>query len=830
MLSLPERPTRALVRSIHRHPYLYLAVALGLSVLMLHFGRSLKLKSKVQDLLPEHAPSVQAMEVLQQRLGSADILVVTLMTDDFEKVKGAMPDLVAALEAHEDIAHVDWRQDVAMIDRNALIIFPTLAELEDYHTELSAEIQAAVKKGLRLFDDDGPAEAAEKPPETGPKTWAWGEFEADDGLGRLGRTFRAERGKYPEFFHNRSYTTIGLKVFPTKPSSNLDFCKHILGVVDGIVRAEAEKRFGAVGEDGVVKRIDLGGGYRNAIEESDQIKGDMVSSAGIAFAVLALIVIGFFRSIRALFCVMLPLIMANCWTIGLVALTVGYLNLITAFIFAVLLGLGIDFGIHFYGRWREERAAGKDDLEAMVMTHVHCGEASLLGAVTTAAAFLALTLADFRGFSQFGGVAAAGVMLCLLAVFVVFPALVFIFERWMPLRLMGYSVDRDASGAIDRTRFPLGRGVVVGGVTLVLGGLLLAPRVGFEYDFRKLGPKDEEKKEHESLQYGTVESTAPAVIFTDSQEDARHIYAQLDERVAAVKAHPRIKSYQALFALVPEQQAEKKAWVEKICRKLGRKVKLFEGDARDGADELLRHCDPVEFGPEDLPDWVKAKFSDKDGRLGEFIFVAPRGSTSDGEVALAFREEMLSLKGLDGEPPVVSGKPMVWAEVIIAMKHDGLLTTAASMIVVVLLLFLFLRSPAGVAMVLVPLFVAIGVGAGAMALFGWKLNFFNMLAAPTVIGMGVDAGVHMYHRRQELGRHSGRYIFRTTGMSAALSTLTTMVGFGSLMTANHLGLNSLGLLTNVGMGAALLGTLIILPALMRWLDERADRREEANAN
>ncbi|MEZ4435109.1 MAG: hypothetical protein R3F65_22110 [bacterium] len=117
------------------------------------------------------------------------------------------------------------------------------------------------------------------------------------------------------------------------------------------------------------------------------------------------------------------------------------------------------------------------------------------------------------------------------------------------------------------------------------------------------------------------------MIFADSAEEARD-FDELERRTAEQDPHLRIKSFQALFALVPTAQAEKVKEVTRICRKLGRKVKLFEGDRRDGADELLRHCEPEPFGVEALPAWVKQKFSDREGRLGEFIFVSPRGSTT----------------------------------------------------------------------------------------------------------------------------------------------------------------------------------------------------------
>ncbi len=822
MLALPETRVRRLVTAIHAHPYLWLLASVVLTAAMLAAGRSIKLKSKIQDLLPESASSVQAMEVLQKRLGSADILVVTMMADDFGPIRPILPDVAAALQAHPDINKVFWRQDVSLIERNALTIFPTKVELEEYYQELRDEIREAVKAKLDLFGDEDGAGGGEK---AEVRTWSWGELERDDGLSRFGRTFRKERGQYRDYFYNRDYTTIGLQISPSQPSGDLAFCRRIIRDVDDIVRAELEKRLGPIAEGGIVSRVDLGGGYRDALQESEGIKGDIVSSAVFSLTLLVLVLVGFFRSVRALFCVLIPLLMGTAWLVGFVALTVGYLNLITAFIFAVLLGLGIDFGIHFYSRWREERAAGKDALEAMVQTHIHCGAASLLAAITTAAAFMALMLADFRGFSQFGGVAAAGVIFCLAAYFLVFPALVFAVERVMPLKLLGYSVAREADGDIQRRRFPLGARTVALAVALAAAGVFLGVQnIEFELDFTKLGERVKgEAAEYRKLQKGTVKSSVPAVVFATSSVEARDLHDQLEALMAAGGLDYIVKSTQALFTLIPKGQEEKQKVVARLCRKLKRKVKLFDGDQRDGADQLLKHCDPQTFAVADLPDWVTRKFSDRDGKLGEFVFVAPRGSISDGNVALAFRGEMLKLKGADGKPPLVSGKPMIWADVIIAMHTDGLTTSVASLVVVVLLLLLFERQVGGVLIILLPLMVALGAAAGVMALLEVRLNFFNMLALPTVIGMGVDDGVHMYHRHKELGRGSARYIVSTTGMAAVLTTLTTSIGFGSLLTANHYGLNSLGFLTIIGMVAALVATLVVMPAAFQWKDEREAR-------
>jgi predicted RND superfamily exporter protein len=834
---------RRLTIAIHRSPYLFLLASVLVTAGMALAAGRIALKSNMEDLLPANAPSVKAMQVLRERLGSADSMVVTLMTDDFKAVIAALPEIASAIAAHPDIREVRYRQDVALIERNALVIFPTLPELEQYYTDLTETIKRAVSKRLDLFGEADPedtdataphgaSDGGRAPGIDGRTSFAWGELEQDTALADLGRRFREERGRYREYFYNTQGTTIGLQIFPRQPSSNVDFSRRILADVDRIVASVVASRLGAVGPGEVVERVDVGGSYRTIVDETDAIKGDVWGSIAGSVALLAVLLILAFRSLRVFFCVMVPLLMGSIWTAGLVGLTIGYLNMITAFIFAVLLGLGIDFGIHYYGRFREEMAAGHGPLDAMIITQVSSGEAVLNAQLTTSLAFFALALADFRGFSQFGVVAGAGVILCHLAVVVVLPAVAFIFERWFPLRLLGFTVERDETGAIRRGRFPLHGPFGLTLTAALLLAIVVTPAwLAFEYDFRNTSTVKKVNDNFEAIQHGTTQATAPAVIFAGSEAEARAYQEQLEARVDAdVAGKGRIKSFQSLYSLIPTQQAEKRAVVERICRKLRRKVGVFEGDERDGALELLSHCDPTEVTLADLPDWVRAQFSDKTGRVGEFIFVSPRGSVNDGLVALGFREEMLSLKGPDGAPPMVSGKPMVWAEVLIQMKADGQVITLAALAAVLGVLFWFERSVATVLLILVPLFTAFGLVQIVMVLAGIKLNFFNIVAAPTLIGLGVDGGTHIYHRYKELGPGSIPYILRNTGWSSFLVALTASMGYVSLLGAEHRGIKSLGVLTLIAIAANLFTTFVLLPAILQWREDRRARRDAARSN
>ena len=146
---------KRLVSAIYSHPWL---VLLGILLITSASGwatyTGLKIKSGIKDLLPESAPSVQAMDTLNKRLGSVDLLVVALMSNDFDKVKRVLPRIAKAIRAHPDISDVQWRNNVELIDKNSLVIFPTLEELKADYKTLIDRIKTEVKKRMRLLDED----------------------------------------------------------------------------------------------------------------------------------------------------------------------------------------------------------------------------------------------------------------------------------------------------------------------------------------------------------------------------------------------------------------------------------------------------------------------------------------------------------------------------------------------------------------------------------------------------------------------------------------------------------------------------------------------------
>ena len=94
-----------------------------------------------------------------------------------------------------------------------------------------------------------------------------------------------------------------------------------------------------------------------------------------------------------------------------------------------------------------------------------------------------------------------------------------------------------------------------------------------------------------------------------------------------------------------------------------------------------------------------------------------------------------------------------------------------------------------------------------------------ILALPLIIGIGIDDGVHLIHRYHYEGKDAIFTVFSSTGKAIIITSLTTMLAFGSLIFAIYRGFGSLGSALFLGVGTCLLASLFILPALLAMTEK-----------
>ena len=209
----------------------------------------------------------------------------------------------------------------------------------------------------------------------------------------------------------------------------------------------------------------------------------------------------------------------------------------------------------------------------------------------------------------------------------------------------------------------------------------------------------------------------------------------------------------------------------------------------------------------DLPAQLKDRLVSKDG--SKFLLqIFPKKNVWEKEA----QEEFIGqLRGVD---PDVTGSPVIGYESIKAMKEGYIEGGFYAFLAIILVSLFTLHRIGDAVLAILPLGLGIIWTAGLMWLFNLQFNLANMVAVPLIIGIGVENGIHIVHRYREEGVGGPTLVAGSTGQAVALFSLTTMIGFGSLMVARYYGIFSMGLLLTIAVGSVLVASLTVLPLLL----------------
>ena len=242
------------------------------------------------------------------------------------------------------------------------------------------------------------------------------------------------------------------------------------------------------------------------------------------------------------------------------------------------------------------------------------------------------------------------------------------------------------------------------------------------------------------------------------------------------------------------------------------------------SDDLarLRRAAEVRIPPsiDEVPDFLKARFTTKEGAVGNLIMIYPSVGLADGRLSMQFADDVGTVRTADGTVYHAASTSIVAADMLRLMVDEAPIMVGLTILFIVGFKLIILRRVRWVMIALLPLAASFLWLFGLMTVLGLKLNFYNLVVLPTVLGIGDDSGIHIVHRYQEERRGSIRRVLRSTGEHIAMSACTTMVGFGGLLLSMYPGLRSIGELAVLGIALTLVAALVVLPALLQWLEDR----------
>ncbi len=872
-------------RLSYEKPWLPLLVLALFTAFSLYLGQKLKIDTNLRVLLPKDTPSVQALLEAEHRKGSTDLFTIAIQDPSPEVVARLQQIFQDSIRTWEETVWAQSSQEKEYFAKRALLYFP-VSQLVDLKKRLenmvAGEFQNSNPFLVSLLDDlDEPDDA--QPKEKGLEGWPDMEALKKEGLppdilaslkkelqkgqqnksqsqasenegsdissnnsttnsaGVTKESSGAEEQEVPApllpdslsdrlmGWHGARNAWVGVVLSQlNQPSTDADFAKAIYERGEALI-----ERVQASGEYPNAKIV-VAGAYRN-FREIKEIGHDIVVAGTISLSLMMALLFFFLRRPLPLLLINIPLFAAMAWTTAAAYLMYQRLTLLTAFILALILGLGIEYTIHLYSRWAEESRKGLSPIDAMTAALIGTGRALLSGAATNIVAMLSLQAGHFQGFREYGVIVSAGIGLCLMSTWLMIPPTFFLFQR------LGDVVNRHLGGPrwfrSTVEWFMPGSGEIQGGKLIPylnipnqtwawVGGLVavatialsFAPPVQFENDFRNLRGKSTGAGISYGRAVGAGKNTSPAVILGKDEKQMRVIHDSLALRSGRPEDSMMV-SFVTLQSFIPpqEKQADRMEIIKGIDSLLStRALAERQGETGERLALLKQYTTPSFILQDSLPGWAKRFLGEADGNVGRIGYIYAEMRESDAVESSKFQKGFSELEA-DGEKVPVASTGFIYADVVNMVKNDGLRLAIITFLLLIIIVYIDMRDWRGVLVVVGFISLSAWWTYCLMGLIGLKLGMFNLVVLPTLLSVSVDSVIHLYHRRLELGAGKISELLSTTGSAVLAGTLNNAFGFMGLCFVDHKGMQTIGLLATLGIGTGLLLLFTLIPVTIEWL-------------
>jgi hypothetical protein len=325
----------------------------------------------------------------------------------------------------------------------------------------------------------------------------------------------------------------------------------------------------------------------------------------------------------------------------------------------------------------------------------------------------------------------------------------------------------------------------------------------------------------------------PTVVLADSTAQAEAVAARLREDVEHGSLGPMVADIRTLDDVLPLEQPAKLAEASAIREDMTPKMRsLLSPTLRADLERLLGEEDPKPITLADLPRTFLTGLLERDGTAGRTVLVFPRPSKAlwQGAPLVAFVDALRSAGSVGGERPArVAGALPLSADILGSIQRDGAITSALAFFGVLAAVVLMLRRQSTTLYVIGSLTVGVLWLIAATMVLGVKVNFANFIAFPITFGIGVDYSVNVMSRYVQDGRRDVVRTLRATGSAVALCSLTTIIGYSSLLVAENRALFLFGVVAVLGELACLTTALTLLPAVLVLVERRSYRRGRGRA-
>ncbi len=655
-------------------------------------------------------------------------------------------------------------------------------------------------------------------------------------------------------FFSKDHKALLIIAEPRQSAMDYKFAEQVVHWTrDHIQSTTAEPEF----RDSGVQAL-AAGAYVYAEQEHQFIETNIRRISLISIVGNLLLCLVIYPRIPLLLLSLLPAGLGILWTTGIASFYPGEVNLISLSFIAILAGLGDDQVVHFFNRvpqeWAKAGALNAATLsDAVLRTFETTGLSVVFCIVTAATATAALATSSFKALAEFGFILTVGMFMMMFHTLLTVPALMGLWWRVSKPRAPQTITFRILPWIARKTVDFVGRHprMVVGvgsGMFLLSLAFLPAIKLGGHFEIAGADNPAVAAQNRLSARFG-IEGSPNILLISGGEQEVLGRAEKLTAGLEAYQQRGVIKSIFSPTALLPSVQTQTERAsslagvnlaasahaledslrengfrIEPIQPFIDRLRKLGQGLGQGQPNDPLTLETAAKFLPPGMLDNSIRKMAD-----GSYVAAIAFYGTDPDAVEVVPESVIASWRNQFG-PFVEFSFDKMNRDMQNQVLHDSrraLVWTAAGILLIVNLTFRNLRVSL---IVLIPIIFGIVVTFGLLLLVRHRFSFMSITAIPLIIGIGIDNGIHLVRRYLE-SRHleGGRLDYDSTGIlviakasGAAIiqSNLTTIVGFGALMASSFAPLAEMGLVTSLGVALALVGGLLLIPAVVLLGEQR----------
>ncbi|NQV38742.1 MAG: MMPL family transporter [Candidatus Marinimicrobia bacterium] len=904
---------------ISKKPWYSAGALLIVTILFGWLMGQLTMETNFTAMMPKGDPMVEEFDRIMEEFAGAASMIVVAEGDPEKLIEFADRAAIEIEKMTEYVKKVDYTLPKELIADHALMLMKT----EDLETNRSLFTDPNLTGFLKNMNDSfeqeytgsggGSIEGQEQEQGAirfmdGLQTYAEAVNQVLDGNNDNAGVIASDAILYGDtYYRSWDRQMLIMQIVPTFDMMDINADTTATNAAERIVREIAEELGVYAGLTGIIPL---------ARDEMVAMETDSFTITSIALIGILILFIIAFRMVVSPILAITTLIIGIIWALGLSYLFVGSLNMMTAMMGVILVGLGIDFSIHIIAVYSEMRSLGKDVEESLKITMQKSGLGVLTGGFTTSAAFLTMIATSSRGYQEFGITLGTGILMTMFAALTVLPTLLVIRERTVakfrknakikPIKNISYQ--RLGAGSHWIARHPGASGIVAIILIAFLGyhGSIIT----WDYNYLNMEPEGLESiilqdkmidkldisgdyayftadnlKEAQRLTdaakkmktSGMVRSIVDFLPAEEEQADRQKIVreiqrdlkdaeikqdftqgdfdqfltemARLEMNIMEIQDMANIGNQDKVYlktgllvGVVPEDEDETiMGWQKtlagvspnintgifsELIRRLEsndksalEKLKIFQQDfGKAYLSSAIRMANPEPITLETIPPTIRSQYVGESGDLF-LITIFPKANVWDNIYLNQFTSELEDIS------PRATGMPPVYKRLIDIFAKDGKIATKLAIAVIFIILLLDFRKLKRAVLAIIPLVVGAIWMLGTMELTGMQLTMMNIMAVPLIIGIGIDDGVHLVHRYQIEGWGNHKAVFASTGRAIFLTSLTTMLGFGSLLFATYRGLGSMGGALFIGVGTCFLASVLVVPAVLGMINNYNNKKK-----